>query len=240
MLKKLIPKNVKIQIRLFQKNWKDIRHGQKPHLVSSPSKTIQLPKQLQLSQVIKANNYSENKIHNLRLASACIKNISIQPGKIFSFWNLIPHPNKKNGFKKGRNLIGEGLSTDYGGGLCQLSGILYHLSLLGGLQIVERYPHSKDIYTEQTRYTPLGSDATVVFGYKDLRIKNNLEQEVCFDFEIENDKITAHLCAKEVIKPSTLFFESFDLGAARVAKVYREKNNARELISKDKYEQLVK
>jgi len=63
------------------------------------------------------------------------------------------------------------LALDYGGGLCQLSGIIYHAVLEAGLEILERHPHSLDIYTATTRYTPLGSDAAVVYGHKDLRFK---------------------------------------------------------------------
>jgi hypothetical protein len=50
---------------------------------------------------------------------------------------------------------------------------VYHIGIIAGLDIIERYNHSVDIYTDDTRFAPLGTDATVVYGYKDLRIRNN-------------------------------------------------------------------
>ena len=115
-------------------------------------------------------------------------------------------PNKSNGFKKGRNLIAGVLKEDYGGGLCQLSGMLYHLSLLGGLEIVERFNHTVDIYTDETRYTPLGSDATIVYGYKDLRVRNNYGFPITFQFEITNDALCVELLSTESIEKQKIEF----------------------------------
>ena len=58
------------------------------------------------------------------------------------------------------------LKAVMGGGSCQLSGILYYLMLQAGLEAIERFPHSADIYTDETRFTLLGSDATVVIALK--------------------------------------------------------------------------
>jgi vancomycin resistance protein VanW len=78
-------------------------------------------------------------------------------------------------------------------------GILYYLSLQAGLKPLERYPHSTDIYTDETRFTPLGSDATVVYGYKDFRFVNTLSQRIlsqriCFRLSITPDRLIAQLC----------------------------------------------
>lgn len=237
-LKKIIPANARLQLRVFQKNLKDFSSGQRRVLVGKNADKIDWPSQLKLSQPIKSNNYSENKIHNLRLATSHIETLVIPSERILSFWKLIPKPVKKNGYKKGRNLIGDGLSIDYGGGLCQLSGILYHLSLIGGLKAFERHPHSKDIYTEETRYTPLGSDATVVYGHKDLRILNPLDQAISFKFEIKEQEIIAHLCAEHPVTPHELIFENYKKEYYNKAIVLRKIGKELELISEDKYERL--
>lgn len=238
MIKKIIPSEIRLQLRLFQKKLKDIASGQSRKMITKDTEIINFSRQLKLSQAIRPNDYSENKIQNLRLATSCIKNKMIPSGAIFSFWKLIPAPTKENGFKKGRNLIGDGLSLDYGGGLCQLSGILYHLSLIGGLNVIERFPHSKDIYTEESRYTPLGSDAAVVYGHKDLRILNNLSQALSFDFEISKDEIIAYLCAKDPITPYEIVFEAIRKKGFSQTEVSRKLGDQIELISKDKYDHL--
>jgi hypothetical protein len=65
------------------------------------------------------------------------------------------------------------------------------------LKIVERHQHSVDIYTEENRYTPLGTDATVVFGYKDLRIRNPYHFPIQFWFSVEENHFIGELCSKE-------------------------------------------
>ncbi len=238
MIKKIIPHNSRIRLRALQKDLKDLIKGQRKLFIKKNSPIASFPSQIQISQPIRPNQYSKNKIHNLHLAVSFIENKLIREQQILSFWKLIPQPIKKNGFKRGRNLIGNELSLDFGGGLCQLSGIMYHLSLLAGLNIIERYPHSKDIYTEKTRYTPLGSDATIVYGYKDLRIQNSLAQPICFNFEIFEDKIIAHICAEKVILPNEIVFESNDLGDKVQSKVSRVSKAGNVSITEDVYVKL--
>jgi len=110
------------------------------------------------------------------------------------------------------NIIKSQLDFDYGGGLCQLSGLLYHLALTGGIGIVERHPHSTDLYTDATRYTPLGADATTAYGYKDLRFKNTLDIPFCFRVRIEGDKLIGSLSAPESLREYELRFDKILVG----------------------------
>ena len=47
----------------------------------------------------------------------------------------------------------------------------------------------------------------MVYGYKDLRIKNPYPFSLYFDFKIDSEKITAFLYSKEDIKKRTVKFE---------------------------------
>lgn len=235
MLKKIIPPSLRLRLRVLHKNLQDRSNGQYRCMIRQDAPMVNFSSQLQMSQPIRPNAYSDNKIHNLQLAIAYIKQLEIAPKAIFSFWELIPQPNQQNGFRKGRNLIGNRLAADYGGGLCQLSGILYHLALTAGLDIIERFPHSKDIYTEATRYTPLGSDAAVVYGHKDLRIRNSLDQAISFDFELHPNKIIAQLCATAPIEQFELLFTKREEEGDWMAKVQRRRGEHLQLISEDRY-----
>ena len=197
-----------------------------------------LPRQTSMQQPIRKKEYSENKKHNLKLAIDHIENILILPNQIFSYWHLIPRPIPQNGFKKGRNLLGNSLALDYGGGLCQLSGIMYHLILEADLEILERHPHSMDIYTEATRYTPLGSDATVVYGHKDLRFRNNFDFPINFQFEILEDAIWIYLCANHPIEKCAIEFLMEKKENGKQVQVSRIKNGNKELCSIDFYKNL--
>jgi vancomycin resistance protein VanW len=75
------------------------------------------------------------------------------------------------------------------------------------LEVVERYNHSVDFYTDENRYTPIGCDATVVYGYKDLRIRNNLNRPIRFAIETADDTLIAVLYSPSQVSQLTLFFE---------------------------------
>ena len=184
------------------------------------------------------NDFSENKKHNLRLAIQQIERVEILPQQIFAYWHLIPQPTLLNGFKKGRNLVGNKLDLDYGGGLCQLSGIMYYLILEAGLDILERHPHSLDIYTEESRYTPMGSDATVVYGHKDLRFLNNFDFPISFQFEILEKEILIHLCAAKPIKKCAVEFMVEKKENGKQVKVTRQRNGKKEICSQHFYKDL--
>ena len=115
------------------------------------------------------------------------------PNEIFSFCNIIGNTTASKGYVASRSLTGNSISETIGGGICQLSGLIYYISLIGDLEILERHNHSTDIYNDKTRFTPLGSDATIVYGYKDLKIKNNTNGPINFKFHLDNEKITIRL-----------------------------------------------
>jgi vancomycin resistance protein YoaR len=54
-----------------------------------------------------------------------------------------------------------------GGGTCQVAGTLHAAAYLGGIEIVERSPHSRP-----SGYIRTGLDATVVFPTVDLKLRN--------------------------------------------------------------------
>lgn len=210
-MKRLIPSSLRLKLKLIVRFWADVRSAQFHRIVRSSPKSVQLQGQqfetrVQVVQVLKVANYSENKRQNLTIAATCINNVVIQPDEIFSFWALVGAPVAKRGYLEGRALVNGKLKAVMGGGLCQLSGILYHLILQAGLNAIERYPHSADIYTDETRFTPLGSDATVVYGYKDLRFINSLSHPICFRIVMALDQITGELCSPT---PITLYHIEF-------------------------------
>jgi vancomycin resistance protein VanW len=244
-MKKLIPSNLRIQVRVLQRTLVDLSNSQFSHLVNfqpiSESDRDLFKPQITLSQVILPTQYSENKKHNLNLAITRIQDVVIQPGKIFSLWHLVGKPDQAKGYREGRSLVGNQLKAEMGGGLCQLSGLLYFLTLKAGFPILERHPHSLDIYTEATRFSPLGSDATVVYGYKDLRFQNNLLFPVCFRFSLQKDEISATLCSPEDIPEYQVEFKVEESnGSAKVDTVrFVEQTNTFEVLSSTIYKKLI-
>jgi vancomycin resistance protein VanW len=146
-----------------------------------------------LNQPIMPSDFFDNKLANITRGASLLNAGLIGINKNWSFWHRVSRPSAANGFLPGRNIVNGKLVAQTGGGLCQLSSMVYHLALLGGLSVLERHPHSLDIYAEDQRFTPLGADATVVWGFKDLRLHNPHPFRVCFGFRVEQDKLIGEL-----------------------------------------------
>ncbi|MFA9454972.1 MAG: VanW family protein [Candidatus Aminicenantaceae bacterium] len=210
ILKRLIPGALRFRLRVAWIGFRDIFTGIRFRFARNSQDKIArakaFPERITITQHINVSQWAENKKHNLRLATATFQDLPFEPGEVYSYWHYVGNPTAKAGYKVGINIIANKLAFDVGGGLCQLSGLLYHLALTAGLEIVERHPHSVDLYTEETRYTPLGADSTTAFGYKDLRLRNNLGFPICFRVRIEEDALIGSLCAPQAIKEYELDF----------------------------------
>jgi len=121
-------------------------------------------------------NKEENTIYNIRLASDVINGILIKPQDIFSFNKYVGPGEKADGYKESTIIANGVFVNGYGGGICQVSSTLYNAVLLANLPIVERYNHS--VYGEATKYVPLGQDAAIFYGFKNLRFKNNSDHTI--------------------------------------------------------------
>jgi vancomycin resistance protein VanW len=93
---------------------------------------------------------------------------------------------------------------------------------VANLEIIERYSHSLDIYTDENRYSPLGCDATVVFAYKDLRIRNNSNGIIQFEFEITNEKIRIFLKSEMPIDTAVLSFKIIEKQGKKEVSIYKQ------------------
>lgn len=218
MIQRFLPSTVKRSIRLLQRRLRDrgVRFaGKKGEKLTGESQIV-------VTQQIKRTQLFENKVHNLQLGARKIESILIQPGEVFSFWRILGNPSVRNGYKTGRNIVNGVLQEAVGGGLCQLSGILYHSALKAGFPVVERYNHTVDIYKEEDRFTPLGADATVVYGYKDLRFQNHLDQTVQFYFVFEDEQLSCGIVAKQSITVLNPVFKRKDIDGKRVVETVNE------------------
>ena len=157
------------------------------------------------------------------------------PNGILSFWAAVGEPVERNGFHLGRSIRSDAAGADIGGGLCQISGLLYETGLRAGLEIVERQPHSQDLYTDETRFTALGLDATVVWGHKDVRLRNNTKHEVAFSFDVTTDDISARLWSERPMEIAQVSIVDEASPGVRKVAVYRGAGTERVLVSSDVY-----
>lgn len=235
MIRKIVPAKVLLLLKLLFRSYSDYTDGLQKKFAKVYKQRPELPHFIETRQFIRKAAFYENKIHNIKLAVSKIESVIIMPEEVFSFWNIVGKPSESKGYKKGRNLVSGKLKEDFGGGLCQLSGIIYHTALKAGLTILERYNHSLDIYKEEERFTPLGADATIVFGYKDLRILNDTKNELYFCFQINSDELICRLHSSDFIEECRLEFGKEILGDKVMVAVGRISDSNKELIGISSY-----
>ncbi len=117
-----------------------------------------------------------NKITNLKIAAACIHNIMIRPGEVFSYWYLIGKPTRRKGYVEGMILRDGKCCSGVGGGLCQLSNLLFWMTVHTPLMVVERHRHGYDVFPDSNRTQPFGSGATCFYPHGDLMIYNPTQE----------------------------------------------------------------
>ena len=121
--------------------------------------------------------YQYNKIVNLRIATARMDGIVLHPGETFSFWKRVGSPVARKGFILGMELYCGAFIPSIGGGLCQISNLIYWMTLHTDLTVVERYRHSFDVFPDSNRVLPFGSGATCVYPYRDLMVRNDTDMD---------------------------------------------------------------
>jgi len=126
-----------------------------------------------------------NRSHNIALASKALDNCLVKPGEVFSFNGQVGPRTAKRGYREAIVIEANEFVPGLGGGVCQVSTTLYNAVLLAGLEIVERSNHSLAI-----AYAPLGRDATVSYGYQDLKFRNNMDSYICIKAHVGRGVLT--------------------------------------------------
>lgn len=128
-----------------------------------------------------------------------LSNVVVKPKQIFSFWKILGNPAHIS--ESSDSIL---LYEIY-------SSIIYHLALVSGLAILERHPSPVDHFTKEQRIYPLGAEALVLYESKDLKIKNNYDFPIKFNFEIKNQILNGSILSTEKIIRNEVVFTCRDL-----------------------------
>lgn len=134
-----------------------------------------------------------NKVTNLKLAIENINGIVIKPKQTFSIWRLVGRPSKAKGYLEGLALHNGQISTDMGGGLCQLGNLLYWIALHSDLDITQRWRHSFDVFPDINRKIPFACGATLSYNYIDLELTNNTENTYLLNLWLDDEYLNGEL-----------------------------------------------
>ena len=134
----------------------------------------------------------EGRQANLRMASEAVDNTMLAPGEEFSFTEQAGSLD----YEEAKVFSDGGVSSEEGGGLCQVSSTLFMAANYAGLEITERHQH----YAELPYITP-GFDATVWFGDwqpLDMKFKNTTGGNVLVrEFVDEDGFLVAQILGQE-------------------------------------------
>jgi vancomycin resistance protein YoaR len=106
--------------------------------------------------------------NNLVVASRTINGTYIPPGGTFSLNKILGERTTAKGYQDGTVIINGRLTRGTGGGVSQVSTVVYNLAYFAGVDFLEFSPHAFFI----PRY-PEGREATVYWPYLDNRWKND-------------------------------------------------------------------
>ena len=113
------------------------------------------------------------KIVNLRLALTRLDGLTLLPGETLSFWRAVGKPTRRKGYREGMILRGGQVTAGVGGGMCQMTNLLYWLTLHTPLTVTERWRHGYDVFPDSGRTQPFGSGATCFYNYMDRMVRND-------------------------------------------------------------------
>ena len=134
----------------------------------------------------------KERTYNLRLAASRLDGAVVMPGQVFDFNGTVGPRDEAHGYRVA-TVIAEGELVDgLGGGTCQISGTLHGAAFFAGLDIVERYPHSRPSY-----YIKLGLDATVVYPTINFRFRNPFDHPI-----VLHETVAGGVVRAEILGPS--------------------------------------
>lgn len=128
---------------------------------------------------------NSNRSTNIALAAQKINGTVLMPGEEFSFNGTVGKRTTAAGFKVAGVYSNGQVTSDVGGGICQVSSTLYNAVLKANLEITNRVNH-----TFTVGYVPIGLDATVSWDAPDFKFKNSRSYPVKIVASTSNKKLT--------------------------------------------------
>src|SRR5699024_857144 len=204
---KIIPEELGVRldrmkfISLFQSFF----YGKSSGKITTPKKNVypkvdsELLSEIRTSQLSSYETYykesNKERTNNIELAAEAINNFVLFPGETFSFNNVVGKRTQEKGYMRAPVIVKGELSEDIGGGICQVSSTLYNAVILQGIEIIERYSHSREV-----PYVPPGKDATVSWWGPDFVFKNRYSHPILIRAKAENGSMFIEILSSIHVK----------------------------------------
>lgn len=176
-----------------------------------------------------------SRTENIKLFTRKLNNAVIKVGEEFSCDSYGGDREWSDGYRSAPGYINGEVKPILAGGICQATSTIYNALLYADLEITERHPHSLTV-----KYAPLGLDAAIAKGVKDLKFINNTDNPIVLQTYVTSDgyvKASILGIPSEKNKSIKLFTKVF---SSKSADAYKEtyingQLNSTELLSSDRY-----
>ncbi|SFG28429.1 Putative peptidoglycan binding domain-containing protein [Halobacillus alkaliphilus] len=198
----------------FSKNMYHSLYSQNGHEIEVPMNTVHPKVDSEVLASLRAqkighydtyfNSNNKERTHNIRLAAESIDSTVVFPGETFSFNEVVGKRTKEKGYLPAPVIVRGEVSEGIGGGICQVSSTIFNAVDNAGVQIEQRYSHSKRV-----PYVPEGRDATVSWYGPDFTFKNIYNQPLLLRANVYGGQMSVSVYSSDVIN-----FESREIPGA--------------------------
>lgn len=141
-----------------------------------------------LAEMVTKTTSNPKRNLNIQLACEAIDGTLLSPGEVFSLNETVGKRTQARGYRTATVFVDGQKVPGIGGGVSQVTGTLFNAAALAGLSIKEVHPHSRPV-----SYLPLGRDATVAYGDKDLKFVNSTNAPVFIAYSLQGTTLKATL-----------------------------------------------
>ena len=158
-----------------------------------------------------------NRNHNITITCQKINGLVLQAGETFSFNDFIGERTAASGYEIA-GVIENGQSAQaYGGGICQVSSMIYQSVIKSDLEVVERHPHMWP-----STYAEPGTDAAVDWPSQDFSFRNSSSYPIALSayWDPNTSKITVAIYGHQLPDGQYIVFEGETLSTNPAGVVY--------------------
>jgi vancomycin resistance protein YoaR len=167
---------------------------------------------------------------NAALAAKALESVVLLPGEVLSLNQALGKRTAGKGYGAAPVFINQRADVALGGGICPVASAVFQAAALADLEIVERHPHSRRV-----RYAQPGLDATLNWGTKDLKIRNNSSAPVVFRVTGTNRQVTCLVIGAPLARNVRLVTQSDRSGRTLRVATYRVRGTQGELLCRSRY-----
>ena len=128
------------------------------------------------------------RVGNIDLMATAVDGKLLRPGEEFSLNGTTGERTEARGYREAQIILDGELVPGVGGGVCQFASTLFNAVFFAGLDVTERSNHSLYISSY-----PVGRDATVYYGSKDLRFRNDTPHGILLRASVNPKSLTVSL-----------------------------------------------